>query len=257
MIRRWLDRLRPRLIVEAREVEGPGWPVETATRGELRDVRFRPETPNVRLDGVQAERVDFSGLQFHAFSADGAEFVDCDFSHVSVEWLPFGDGAVFRDCRFDRARIGDFGRVQLDRCQFVDAELTGWFTWEADIVDCRFAGRLQNVVFNGSDSEGKRRNEFRGNDFRDCDLVDVAFRFGIDLDAQLLPEGPEYVRLRDLPTRLRKALRDAGDREREVLELIAAIYANESDLFKKRGDLAELADEPAVGRRVVELLERA
>ncbi len=42
---------------------------------------------------------------------------------------------------------------------------------------------------------GRERNEFRGNDFSGCDLVDVAFRTGIDLSQQKLPTSPEYLYL--------------------------------------------------------------
>jgi hypothetical protein len=126
--------------------------------GELRDLRFEPETPHLLLDHVTAERVDFSGLRFWAFYAEACRFLDCGFSGVEVEWLPFASGdSVFERCRFERSQIGDFGDVLLERCEFLDANLNGWFSWVADIVDCRFAGRLRGVVFQGSDPDGRAR----------------------------------------------------------------------------------------------------
>jgi hypothetical protein len=262
-----ISRLRrlffPTVRVSAREVEGPPPPRETRIRTDLRDIRFEPETPNVVLERVTAERVDFSELSFWAFTAEDCRFIDCDFSRVEVEWLPFAGGdSLFRDCRFDGARIGDFGDVRLERCQFADADLEGWFTWTADLVDCRFAGRLSGVVFNGRDAEGSRTNEFVGNDFREADLDDVDFR-DIDLDAQLLPQGDEYIRLRDLQERVntvRKTVKtwpqDAARAGAEqMLSLVESVYKDESDVFTKRSFLLEMADSPEIGERVLELLE--
>jgi hypothetical protein len=251
--------------VRARQVEGPPGPRETRVREDQFDIRFQPETPNVVLERVTADRVDFSGLSFWSFTAEDCRFVDCDFSQVGVEWLPFANGgSLFRDCRFDGARIGDFGDVRLERCQFVDVDLEGWFTWTADLVDCRFAGRLSGVVFNGRDAEGSRTNEFVGNDFREADLDDVDFR-DIDLDAQLLPQGDEYIRLRDLQERVnavRKAVKtwpqDAARAGAEqMLRLVESVYEDESDIFTKRSFLVEMADFPEVGEHVRELLESA
>jgi hypothetical protein len=257
--------LFPTVRVEAREVEGPAWPEETRIARDLENLRFQPATPNVVLEDVTARRVDFSGLRFLRFYADDCRFIGCDFSRVRVEWLPFGSGgSLFRDCVFDGAQIGDFGDVRLERCQFVDTDLDGWFTFAADLVDCRFAGRLSVVVFNGRDDTGRGKNEFVGNDFREADLDDVDFR-DIDLDAQLLPQGDEYIRLRDLQERV-KAVRktvkawpqDAARTDaEEMLKLAESVYEDESDVFTKRTFLIEMADSPQVGERVLELLENA
>jgi hypothetical protein len=257
-----IDRLRRLIIgdVHAREVEGPAWPDETRVTEDLEDVRFVPPTPNVWLEHVTMRRVDFSSLVFLRLYANGCRFIGCDFSGVRVDWLPFASGgSLFRDCRFDGASIGDFGDVRLERCQFVDTDLKGWFTWAADIVDCRFAGQLSGVVFNGEDDTGRRKNEFRGNDFREADLDDVAFRFGIDLDAQRLPEGPEYVRLRNIAASIESVRADlTGSSEAiQMLDLVEDVYTGEEDVFTKRSFLVEFADSPEVGERVVDLLVHA
>jgi hypothetical protein len=266
-VRFWRRRTdKPALKVSARVVEGLSPPPETRVTGVLRDVRFAPETPNVLLDHVTAERVDFSGLRFWAFQTDECRFVDCNFSRVDVEWLPFANGgSVFERCCFERSRIGDFGDVRLERCEFVNANLNGWFTWQADIVECRFAGRLRGVVFRGTDVDGQDRNEFRGNDFGDADIDDVAFRGGIVLDVQLLPTGEEYVRLRDLKARVTRARRELGHwqdvAEREaalkMLDVVADVFTEEPDVFTKRAFIVEMADDDEqLGRSVLELLER-
>jgi hypothetical protein len=251
--------------VEARVVGHTELPRETKIRKDLRDISFEPETLWVNLKGITAERVDFAGLHFVGFRAEKARFVDCDFSRVRTELLPFGDGgAIFQRCRFHGARIGDFGRVRIEECDFTDADLSGWFTFGADIVGCKFAGLVRHVVFTGSDIDGRRRNEFHQNDFRDADLDDVDFRNGIDLDAQLLPEGDAYVRLRDLPARLARTRTDVHDWHDEdermeaiaMLDLVERVYEREPDVFTRKDFLMGLTDSPAVGARVVELLER-
>jgi hypothetical protein len=225
-------------------------------------VRFEPETLNVEFEGITAERVDFSGLRFQLFQTERCRFLDCDFSDVQVEWLPFGDGgSLFRDCNFREASIGDFGHVRLERCDFTNADLKGWFTWDADIVECRFAGRVRGVVFNGRDLESSRQNEFVGNDFRGADLDDVAFRLGIDLDAQLLPEEPEYIRIRNLPPAVNQARDEIRqwpkpDREaaEQMLDVLEGVYEGEPDVFTKRAFLLEMSDSDEVGERVLKLL---
>ncbi len=260
------SRGEPVVSVAARVVQGPPVPRETRVTGPLRDLRFWPETPHVVFDRVTAERVDFSGLQLWAFLADNCRFVDCDFSGISVEGLPFASGgSEFERCRFERSQIGDFGNVRLVGCEFIDAELSGWFTWHADIVECRFSGPLRTVVFEGSSHDGRSRNDFRGNDFRDADLDDVAFRGGIDLDAQSLPTGNEYVRLRDVKTRVKRARRelrrlpDMTMREEALamLDLFARVFTHEPDVFTKRSFILEMADDESVGLAVLEALELA
>jgi hypothetical protein len=88
MISRLRRLLFPEVRVTAREVDGPPWPDETRITADLRDVRFEPETLNVELEGITAERVDFSGLRFDLFQTERCTFIDCDFSGVYVEWLP-------------------------------------------------------------------------------------------------------------------------------------------------------------------------
>jgi hypothetical protein len=257
-----IDRLRQLIFgdVRVREVEGPAWPDETRVTEDLEDTRFEPATPNVWLDHVTMKGVDFSGLRLLRLYADDCRFIGCDFSRVQVDWLPFASGgSLFRDCRFDGASIGDFGDVRLERCQFVDTDLEGWFTFAAEIVDCRFAGRLNGVVFNGEDDTGRRKNEFRGNDFREADLDDVAFRFGIDLDEQRLPEGPEYVRLRNLAGSIETVRAQLADSPEaiEMLDLVEDVYTGEDDVFTKRAFLVEMAGSADLGERVVDLLVQA
>ena len=216
------------------------------------------------FERVCAVRVDFSRVRFHSFYAQDCRFLGCDFSEVVADGLPFASGgSTFVDCRFERARIADFGDVRMERCQFIDADLNGWFAQRADIVDCRFSGRLEKVVFFGRDSHGNR-NEFRGNDFRNAELIDVGFRRGIDLRAQALPDGPEYLRLDRVERRRRKARRqvsrwrDEGERRLAlaIIDGIAVPHHGQREILIRRDMFDDLYD-PDLARRVLEIVEAA
>jgi hypothetical protein len=125
-------------------------------------------------------------------------------------------------------------------------------------------GAAERVVFNGRDDTGRGKNEFVGNDFREADLDDVAFR-DIDLDAQLLPQGAEYIRLRGFQGRVKAVRKEVktwpqeaarADAE-EMLRLIESVYEDEPDVFTKRSFLIEMADSPEVSKRVLEIVERS
>src|ERR1700687_321120 len=49
------------------------------------------------------------------------------------------------------------------------------------------------------------RNEFRGNDFRDAELLDVAFIAGVDMHLQRFPEDELHVRIEDFRRHVQKA----------------------------------------------------
>jgi hypothetical protein len=71
----------------------------------------------------------------------------------------------------------------------------------AEFVDCVFGGMVKDVVLNGHPNDvlsarlHRTRNEFHGNDFRQAVLAGTSFRGGVNVDEQLLPEGPGCVRL--------------------------------------------------------------
>jgi hypothetical protein len=56
------------------------------------------------------------------------------------------------------------------------------------------------------DAALRGHNEIRGNDFSTAQLIDVEFRFGVDLTEQKLPAAEEYLYLPDAETALLSAL---------------------------------------------------
>ena len=198
--------------VRIRRVE----PAPKPFSGRLSGVRFEPPSDGVSFEGAQLEDVDFSGLRIDRYDASGSTFERCDFSRAVLKEASFSllPRSVYRDCRFDRAdlRQADPGVARFERCSFERARLDRWECTHNDFVDCRFSGRLRNIAFWAAphrapvtprtperfrEAMARERppNEFRGNDFRAADLESVEFLGGIDLDAQLLPDDPEYARL--------------------------------------------------------------
>jgi hypothetical protein len=249
---------------EAREV---GWappPPKREVSGELRDLRFETDgKESVSFWSAQVDDVDFSGNRFWNFWTDSSRFSRCDFRDVKFDALRLGnnEGTVFSDCIFDRADLsadGALGRVRFERCSFEGSKVRGWFSFEGEFVDCRFATKVVECTFHGHEREDDRRildrlfrrplrrNEFRGNDFRRAELIWTAFTRGIDISAQLWPEGDEYLRLDRVPERLARARTeisawpDSG-RRAEGLGLLTDVFEwtweGQEEIFTRRDRL--------------------
>ena len=243
------------------------------------------------LERVDMEQVDFSGLDFDLFYAAGSNFVRCDFSDAKFFQLGFGQPQVqkdyrraiavsdprypqtiYEDCVFRRTRFDPantwFGSARFIRCLFDRAWLREIFgTHSAEFIDCRFVGKIVECNFFGTISDpdtakrvGRTTNAFRGNDFREADLIWVGFR-EIDLDAQRWPESNDYAILRDPPARIEAAIEKAramlaGDdlnRVVSALAVLARVHANRRQVLLKRWEL--LPEMPAgIQQRIWDLL---
>ena len=174
-------------------------------------------TRRLSIDGESVVGREFVDLDVDVFTAARSEFRMCRFVGGRITTAMFGAGgqaSLYEDCVFDGAVIGHGdGRARFFRCSFRGVELSDWETSAIEMVDCVFSGRLRGMVFYGqlsgayAISTGQRivrMNEFRGNDFSEADLDHSAFRFGIDLAAQRLPDGPDYVYLADTTAAVRR-----------------------------------------------------
>jgi hypothetical protein len=109
----------------------------------------------------------------------------------------------FVECTFNGARMdmGPGGFSRFVRCSFHNVTIRNWICLSVEMIDCKFSGRLETAIFNGTVPEDKRAligrasNEFHGNDFSAMDFRDVGFRTGIDLTKQILPSGEDYLYL--------------------------------------------------------------
>lgn len=230
----------------------------------------------VALHRATISDVDFRHARFDKFTLGGCMFDRCDFRGLKLDRrlaplfvaLP---RSVFRNCNFDGAdlRRALLGQSRFERSTFDDARIDGSHAETAEFVDCRFAGPLDGVTFYGvpSGPEAKRldprrrRNEFRGNDFRDAELLDVAFVADIDMDVQRFPDDEMHVRVEDFQRRLGKGSAEVKhwyERERApALAMLATLAARwrDQDVVVARRWTPRIKASDRVQARVWELLE--
>ncbi len=231
----------------------------------------------VALHRATLTAVDFRRVRFDRFLLDGCLFDRCDFRGLKLDrrlapLFVAQPRSVFRDCYFDGAdmRHARLGPSRFERCTFDDARLDGSDAGMAEFIDCRFAGVLDDVTFYGTPlgaetrrlDPPRRRNEFRGNDFRDAELIDVVFIAGIDMDRQRFPEDDElYVRIDDFRRRVAKAraqIKQWYERERApALVMLASIVARwrDQDVVVARRWTPRIKASDRVQARVWDLLE--
>ncbi|MGV8082252.1 MAG: hypothetical protein AB2L09_01265 [Coriobacteriia bacterium] len=161
------------------------------------------------LDDVNLEAADFSGrtLKLGLTVRGRSSFTRCTFEKMRIGDATFGTypQAVYTECSFDRSRMGmrTAGNARFVRCSFRDVRIKPLFGWELEFIDCVFSGRIEQATFWGLLSKddqakcGRTRNAFEGNDFSGADLVDVAFRDGIDLTRNKLPDSPDHLIILD------------------------------------------------------------
>lgn len=187
---------------------------------ELRGGRFTPAPDGGIFRGARVTDVDFSGLRIRHFQVEQSSFIDCDFSRAHVANGNLGlasPPSIYRRCRFDGADLRGVrpGAARFEGCRFDGARLDGWLCFVTEFIDCHFAGPLREMMLSGRpypparmEDLGRPRNEMHGNDFRATELMGVEFIRGIDIDAQLMPDGEAYVRVPQAPARIAAARRE-------------------------------------------------
>ena len=181
---------------------------------------------------------DYSKMKTPQFTSIGSKFINCRFDSMRVDCAAFASGATlscYIDCSFDGIRIKRVlgGIARFERCSFKNVAITGWSLEACDLVDCVFTGQLKAGRYGGSfwgtptpywqKEYKKTQNEFRGNDFSGCSLVNMDFRMGVDLRLQVLPQGPNYLYIEDGAHAVEHALESIKNWEDEKLRNIAKI----------------------------------
>ena len=230
----------------------------------------------VALHRATITSVDFRRARFDSFSLGGCLFDHCDFRGLVFDrklspLFVAMPRSVFRNCSFDGADLHRtrLGQSRFERCTFDDARLDGAHTESAEFVDCRFAGPLDALTFHGAPSGAdlkrldppRKRNEFRGNDFRDAELLDVAFIAGIDMAQQRFPDDDLHVRIERFQRRLAKARAEIGEwyeRDRAPAAVMIATLATrwrDQDIVVARRWTPRIKAPDRIQARVWELLE--
>ena len=164
--------------------------------------------PRMVFETMTVKGGAFRGVVLEQFASIGGRFEGCLFesmnirvAEVALRLFP----SVYVDCSFDHSCIGSLGGglARFERCSFRDVSIGGWLGQTMDVIDCVFSGMLRHGRFFGrpeslwEEAYGKQANEFLGNDFSECTLVDVTFSGGVDLAAQVLPIGDSYAYMAD------------------------------------------------------------
>lgn len=233
---------------------------------EARVVGQRKIDPNefIDLDHVHLDSADFSRRSLSMFGSVGSRLVKCRFDNAQIDDASFGAGremSEYIECSFDGLRFWHgSGFARFVRCSFKDIDVQNWLCFGTEMIDCVFSGRMKRCIFNGTPMEeqrtflGRERNEFHGNDFSGADLVDVAFRTGIDLTKQRLPSGPQYLYLPDAPAAFALAKSAAQQWSDPGLRKEALSFLD-SESFELKGGQHQLllrADDYSRSREVVD-----
>lgn len=170
----------------------------------------------VVLDYATLDGEDYSGRRLLQFDSNGSHLHACNFDRTKIHSASFGSGretSEFVECTFNGARMnmGPGGFSRFVRCSFHNVTIRNWICFAVEMIDCKFSGRLETAIFNGTVPEderamiGRASNEFHGNDFSAMELRDVTFRTGIDLTKQILPSGKDYLFLPDAASAVSRA----------------------------------------------------
>lgn len=210
----------------------------------------------------------YAGLKHASFGALGCTFEGCDFSKMRPDSISFASGREptrYIQCRFDGSKFKNViaGQARFEDCTFLEVDIKGLFAHSAEFINCVFSGLLRASVFFGrvvgSDREDTTRvtNEFRGNDFSAMRFIDVGFRQGIDLSLQRLPEGDNYLHLKNASQKLaslrqRYLQQPSSKRRQEVFEFLKR---TEEEVRDGQVDLFLCKDsEPLLSREAVDAI---
>jgi hypothetical protein len=192
-------------------------PIEIKVRDRGR-VRVDPNDDLI-FKNEDIRDVDFSGLKCKRIAVINTRFERCHFEKLKLNEFSFGAGretSEYFDCSFDEMRVHNMGSgyARFVRCTFGNVDLREWYGWGTELIDCTLSGRLRGGIFSGTvreDSQSflrRKHNAFHGNDFSGMALEDVAFRNGIDLSLQKLPNEPGYLYLPEAEASIRRARAD-------------------------------------------------
>jgi len=132
----------------------------------------------------------------------GVSFAEADLRHSASY------GAVFRDC--------DFSHARLEESNFHQCELS----------HCRFAGRIEDVLFDGRALPDRAPPvEMDDVDFSDAHFVDVDFR-GFSLGKVQLPRDPDVFPIRRFPCVARRVMHALSAQESAPANMVRGMLAN-------------------------------
>jgi uncharacterized protein YjbI with pentapeptide repeats len=157
------------------------------------------EIDHLRLFLSELRDCRFVGATMRDWRNWGTHFADCDFAQADLQnsnvgGAPYkGKRVEYRNCLWRKGRLKSITLSDgLYRdCRFEDVKLAKEHVTDARFAGCKFSGRLEEIRFDGRDTESRMPWAVRPDamvhcDFSDCNLDDVQF-MGIDVRNVELP----------------------------------------------------------------------
>lgn len=195
----------------------------------------------------------FDGVDFRDFHLWSSSIRDTTFRGSRFGDLPILDGVSGRwrrrGCTFARVDFSgaNLSGVMVDDALFEDCDFSGARLAKAmfacDLVRCRFAGRLHDVMFIGRRGVSRRSVRIQRIDLSGAELHFVGFR-AVDLAAFRLPVDPNIRVVSNWPcvrSRLEEEFRGAPDAEVPLSVRLALTLYEDAGLPKDGAMVVELA----------------
>jgi hypothetical protein len=120
-----------------------------------------PDDQRMVLDHAKLHGENYSGRTLWQFASIGSHLHACKFDQTKIRSAAFGSGretSEFVECTFDGARMnmGPGGFSRFVRCSFHNVTMRNWVCFSVEMIDCKFSGRLETAIFNGTVPEDKR-----------------------------------------------------------------------------------------------------
>jgi uncharacterized protein YjbI with pentapeptide repeats len=205
----------------------------------------------VEINGQRLAGIDFSAARLNGWRLRKCELVDCQFVNAQcAEWILW-DCTVSR-CSFDQTNLrgallgAEPGQTRWDSTSFVGSDFRHASAYGAAFVDCdfsdarldqahfnqcllshcRFAGRIEDAVFDGRKLPGRPApSEMEAVDFSRATFVNTDFR-GFSLGDVALPTGGEVFVIHRFPCVGSKVLEETFGDESESARILRAVLQN-------------------------------
>ncbi|MBQ1049289.1 hypothetical protein KBX50_12560 [Micromonospora sp. C51] len=250
------------------------------------------------FDHAHIVGVDYAEQGLKGFTAIGSTFTRCSFDGLRLKGASFGAGmeqTTYVDCTFDNAQIsGSAGFSRFVNCDFRGTRISNLVTDYWELIGCRFTGFIKSITFWGApppgsansyasnvrwlEREGKAEppgyrdlalrpiNVIDRNDFSGASFSDVAFRRGVDLSRQRLPDSSDYLYVPGAEQALLKALEEissgaahdeTGLSESMIRSMMEReVTAGQKQFFLREADYARKGVIPQYVKTVFELLRQ-
>jgi uncharacterized protein YjbI with pentapeptide repeats len=193
------------------------------TNVEVRDIDFTGAIlQHLRFDGCTVGHCSFELADCRGFGTWNSTFVDCSFAGANLRDSAFG-GVDRSENRFESI---DFSKAHMrglassaavyERCSFDHAELKRVDFQASQLIDCRFAGELREVIFSRVTAPGvprrTRTNSIVNVDFSKANLRWCEFR-GVDVRNAIFPRDENHLVIENVGCVLRRCLAALEDVE--------------------------------------------